>query len=118
MHDEENFTRAGDIVVIKSCRKVTDRKAFYVRNVVKQAGRYDYWENMMKERETQIKLLMSENLEKLKEETKKELNVAGGQLNRADIIRKLKVKAMTQAFDRLKEKQVKERTSTKKEETD
>jgi hypothetical protein len=104
-------------VVIKSCRKVSYRKAYYIRNVVKQAGRYDYWENMMKERKTQIKLLMNENLEKLKEETKKELKSADGQLNKADIIRRLKVKAMTQAFDRLKEKQFRDRMETRKEES-
>lgn len=112
VHDEENFCRAGDIVVIKSCRKVSDRKAFYVRNIAKQAGRYDYWENMLKQRESQIKQLMDENLELLKKESHDEMKRARGQQDKADLIRKLKVKAMSQAFERLRDKHVQERKST------
>jgi small subunit ribosomal protein S17 len=112
VHDEENFTRAGDIVVIKSCRKVSDRKAFYVRNVVKQAGRYDYWEKMMKQRENQIKLLMDENLEQLKKDNQDDLKRVRGSHDKADLIRKLKVKAMSQAFERLRDKHVQDRKTT------
>jgi small subunit ribosomal protein S17 len=112
VHDEENFTRAGDIVVIKMCRKVSERKAFYIRNVVKQAGRYDYWENMIKHREQEIKKLMDENLEQLKKESVDEMKRAKGSQDKADLIRKLKVKAMSQAFERLREKHVQNRKST------
>ena len=39
MHDEENFCKSGDKVVIRSCRKLTGRKHYYVRNIIKHVGR-------------------------------------------------------------------------------
>ena len=39
VHDEENFCRSGDKVVIRRCRKLTDRKHYYVRNIVRHVGR-------------------------------------------------------------------------------
>jgi hypothetical protein len=43
VHDEENFCRVGDKVVIKSCGgQVSSQKSYYVRNVVKQFPRNDY----------------------------------------------------------------------------
>ena len=38
-HDEENYCRTGDKVIIKSCRKLSTLKHFYVRNIVLAAGR-------------------------------------------------------------------------------
>jgi len=45
-HDEENFCRIGDIVVIKACRKMTPTKRYIVRNVETQAARFDHWDNL------------------------------------------------------------------------
>eukprot|EP00806_Schmidingerella_arcuata_P006581 Macronucleus_6996.p1 GENE.Macronucleus_6996~~Macronucleus_6996.p1 ORF type:complete len:144 (+),score=36.99 Macronucleus_6996:1-432(+) len=39
VHDEENFCRTGDKVVIRSCRKMTAKKHYYVRNIIKHVGR-------------------------------------------------------------------------------
>ena len=39
VHDEENFCRSGDKVVIRRCRKLTHTKHYYVRNIVKHVGR-------------------------------------------------------------------------------
>ena len=44
VHDEENFCRIGDKVVIKSSgTPISKQKHFYVRNVVKQFPRNDYY---------------------------------------------------------------------------
>lgn len=48
-HDEENFCRVGDVVVIKQCEKLSPIKHYYVRNVLKQAARFDYWDHLPKE---------------------------------------------------------------------
>ena len=43
VHDEENFCRVGDKVVIRSIGgKISSQKSYYVRNVVKQFPRNDY----------------------------------------------------------------------------
>merc|ERR1711957_791944 len=38
-HDEEEFCVTGDKVVLTSCRKISNHKAFMVRNIVKPAAR-------------------------------------------------------------------------------
>ena len=38
-HDEENYCRTGDKVIIKSCRKMSAIKHYYVRNIVLATGR-------------------------------------------------------------------------------
>lgn len=44
VHDEENFTKTGDKVVIKSSPNLSKLKHYYVRNVVKQFPRNDFYE--------------------------------------------------------------------------
>ena len=39
VHDEENFCKSGDKVVIRQCRKLTQHKYYYVRNIIKHVGR-------------------------------------------------------------------------------
>ena len=39
VHDEENFCRSGDKIIMRSCRKLTGRKNYYVRSIVKHVGR-------------------------------------------------------------------------------
>lgn len=46
VHDEHNFCRIGDVVVIKACQKLTPTKAYFVRNIVSQAARFDSWDNI------------------------------------------------------------------------
>jgi hypothetical protein len=104
VHDEEDYCRAGDIVVIKSCRKVSNRKAFFIRNIVRQAGRFDYWESMIKQREIELKDLTKSSLESIKEENKDTLSRAKTQRDRAEIMRELKLKAMTKAFTSIRDK--------------
>ena len=43
-HDEEEFCRTGDKVVIRRCRKLTPSKYYYVRNVILSIGRNDFME--------------------------------------------------------------------------
>ena len=38
-HDGENYCRVGDKVIIKSCRKLTPLKYYFVRNIVLATGR-------------------------------------------------------------------------------
>ena len=38
-HDEEEYCRTGDKVIIKACRKLSPIKHFYVRNIVLATGR-------------------------------------------------------------------------------
>lgn len=44
VHDEENFSRPGDKVVIRSCLPISTRKHYYLRNIVKAFPRNDYYE--------------------------------------------------------------------------
>ncbi len=46
VHDEENFSRIGDVVVIKSCGKISNTKSYYVRNFLKVAPRFDSWDTL------------------------------------------------------------------------
>ena len=39
VHDEENFCRSGDKVVIRQCRKLAKSKFYYVRSIVRPIGR-------------------------------------------------------------------------------
>jgi small subunit ribosomal protein S17 len=48
-HDEENYCRTGDKVVIQSCRKMSPTKHYFVRNIVLAAGRQNlYTKDMSK----------------------------------------------------------------------
>lgn len=113
VHDEENFTRAGDIVVFKSCQKLSNQKSFYIRNIVKQSGRFDYWEELQKEREKEVKDLMEENLSKLKDENKTSLLKSKTSKDKAELVRSLKMKAMGQAFVQLRQAKRKAQESSK-----
>lgn len=104
VHDEENFTRPGDLVVIKATQKVSERKAFYIRNVVKQAGRYDYWDALLNEREIKLREAMKENMQKLREENSDSLRRVKTDKEKADLLKKLKMRAMNQAFLKIKRK--------------
>ena len=42
-HDEENYCRTGDKVIIQSCRKLAKSKHFFVRNIVLAAGRQNFY---------------------------------------------------------------------------
>ena len=44
MHDEEEYCRTGDKVVIKQCRKISPIKYYYVRNIVLPVGRHHIYE--------------------------------------------------------------------------
>jgi hypothetical protein len=48
-HDEEEFCKTGDKVVISACRKLSSTKHYYVRNIVKPMVR----QNLSGEPETQ-----------------------------------------------------------------
>ena len=44
VHDEENYCRIGDQVVIKTTSKpVSNTKNYYVRNIIHHAPRFDTW---------------------------------------------------------------------------
>ena len=45
-HDQDDFCRIGDIVVIKACKKLSPTKSYYVRNIESQAARFDKWDNL------------------------------------------------------------------------
>lgn len=44
VHDEEGYCRTGDKVVIRQCRKLSNIKYYYVRNVVLPVGRHNIYE--------------------------------------------------------------------------
>ena len=44
VHDEEEYCRTGDKVVIRQCRKISPIKHYYVRNVVLPVGRVNIYE--------------------------------------------------------------------------
>ena len=43
-HDEDEYCRTGDKVVIRFCKKISDLKYYYVRNVVLPIGRHQTYE--------------------------------------------------------------------------
>lgn len=61
VHDEENFCRIGDVVVIKACKKLTPTKSYYVRNIESQAARFDKWDNL----DPEVNDIISEKFYKL-----------------------------------------------------
>ena len=50
-HDEEDYCRTGDKVVIKACRKLSNIKHFYVRNIVLATSRQNFYEKDMSQYE-------------------------------------------------------------------
>eukprot|EP01017_Pseudomicrothorax_dubius_P028321 TRINITY_DN3360_c0_g1_i1.p1 TRINITY_DN3360_c0_g1~~TRINITY_DN3360_c0_g1_i1.p1 ORF type:complete len:182 (+),score=43.47 TRINITY_DN3360_c0_g1_i1:35-580(+) len=51
VHDSENFCRTGDKVVIRlAIKKISKRKAYYVRNVFKAYPRQTFYESINKEK--------------------------------------------------------------------
>lgn len=42
VHDELNYCVSGDKVIIKSCKKMSKQKAYYVKNIVKAFGRDEF----------------------------------------------------------------------------
>lgn len=67
VHDEEEFCRLGDIVVIKSMKKIGGTKNYYVRNILHQGPRGDMWDNLDKN----ISDLASEKLYFTKDDEKR-----------------------------------------------
>lgn len=47
MHDDEEYCRSGDKVVIKTCKKLSNSKYYFVRNVVLPVGRHNLYEKDM-----------------------------------------------------------------------
>ncbi len=47
VHDEDEYCKIGDKVVIRSCNKISNTKAYYVRNVVLPVGRHNFYEGQM-----------------------------------------------------------------------
>ena len=42
-HDEEDYCRTGDKVIIQACRPLSKSKHFFVRNIVLAAGRQNFY---------------------------------------------------------------------------
>ena len=42
-HDEEEYCRTGDKVIISQCRKLSKSKNFYISNIVLAAGRQNFY---------------------------------------------------------------------------
>jgi ribosomal protein S17 len=42
VHDETNYCVTGDKVIIKSCKKLSKQKAYYVKNIVKPFSRDEF----------------------------------------------------------------------------
>ena len=102
VHDEEMFARPGDIVVIKSCQKVSNTKAYFVRNIVRQTGRYDYWQELIDRKEEEVKRSIGQAIETLKTEKSSVFDKPKSSIERAEIIREYKLKAMAEAIQRIK----------------
>jgi ribosomal protein S17 len=44
VHDEEEYCRAGDRIIIRAGHKMSSRKSFYVSRVEQQGLRMDFWD--------------------------------------------------------------------------
>jgi ribosomal protein S17 len=42
VHDEYNYCVSGDKVVIRTCKKLSENKAYFVKTIVKAFPRGDY----------------------------------------------------------------------------
>jgi hypothetical protein len=51
VHDEEEFCKSGDKVVIRNMMPISKRKYYFVRNVVKAAPREDYYDERKEKNE-------------------------------------------------------------------
>ena len=51
VHDELNYCTSGDKVIIQVCKKLSKQKAYYVKNIVKPFGRYEFERNVSEEPE-------------------------------------------------------------------
>jgi len=51
VHDEENYCVTGDKVVISVCRPISQRKHYYIRNVVKPFPRHEYYDSLTRQKD-------------------------------------------------------------------
>lgn len=103
VHDEETFCRVGDKVVIKCCGgNVSKMKHYYVRNVVKQFPRNDYYivnsENTIETKEEYHQLYRNF----VDQELKKRLEKSG-------VEKEAKEKALLEAVENMKLKEMEEK---------
>lgn len=101
VHDEENFCVSGDKVVIKACRPITNRKHYFIRNIVKAFPRTDIFRDTRKPKDRRL----DEEYRKLlkyfiKTEMKNKFIKNRKQV--ADLKRGMKAKAMTKAIENIK----------------
>eukprot|EP01016_Furgasonia_blochmanni_P014998 TRINITY_DN1804_c0_g1_i8.p2 TRINITY_DN1804_c0_g1~~TRINITY_DN1804_c0_g1_i8.p2 ORF type:complete len:192 (-),score=36.39 TRINITY_DN1804_c0_g1_i8:280-855(-) len=113
VHDEENFCRTGDKVVIKSCPKVSQRKYYHIRNVVKMFPRNDYYEKPVPQRDEAVEkefrkifqgFLKAEEAKGARRTIKEE----------TEIRLKLKARALGRAINNLKKLQAQKNKAQKK----
>jgi len=101
VHDEENYCVSGDKVVIKVCRPITNRKHYFVRNIVKAFPRTDFYKVARKPRDRRL----DEEYKKLLKyfiRTELKNKFIKNRKQVADIKRNMKSKALTKAIQNLK----------------
>jgi len=102
-HDEEEFARTGDVVVIKQMQKKGKTKSYYLRNVVEQIGKPDYWDMERDEFKLQVKEAAKEFHPDLKKQWKKDTQDRVFNIAELKAIRRsIKAKAIRQAINKLK----------------
>ena len=52
-HDEDEYCRSGDKVVIRTCKKMSPIKYYFVRNIVLPVGRHNIYEKDLSSFETE-----------------------------------------------------------------
>ena len=110
-HDETEFARTGDLVVIKHCQKMSEIKPYFVRNVLRETGRIADWnklspdqQDLSKQKQYGVYTKQKIDFAKLKsDDDMQQLLLYSG--HEKDIF---KVRAMTDAVRRIRATEVKD----------
>lgn len=97
VHDEENFCKAGDHVIVKTMPRISKLKAFYVSRLTKQGARFDFWEREDMEKRETLKTEVKKQLEVLRETDLKGIYIKNA-AHLHELKKKLKRKAMHKAI--------------------
>ena len=97
VHDEENFCRAGDHVIIRAMPKVSKQKSYFVNRVIKQGARFDFWDREDVEKRETLKQEVKKQLSILKDTDLKSTFIKNAK-HLHELKRKLKRKAMHKAI--------------------
>lgn len=103
VHDEEEYSKTGDIVVIRHMAPI-NKKNYYVRNVVEEIGTQEYWEKIdASQHSEEVKGRAQQIASKMKREHNKKFHFRNYKSSeRIEISKKMKREALSMAYKELR----------------